>query len=478
MSDHEPGAAARIRNEVDHPVIDSDGHLIEFLPAVMDHLEAIAGRSAVERFSQWMKEHFAPTPERQRDERIQKLPFWTLPTRNTRDRATAGLPALLHERMEELGFDYCVLFPTMGLVANEVEDDELRPALCRAFNRYSAEMLSDFSFRMTGAAVIPMFTPAEAISELDYAVGELGMKVVMPNTYVRRPIPAAERLGAGRLAQWHDTYGLDSAFDYDPFWQRCLDLGVSPTFHTGTLGVGTRRSLTSYVHNHLGHFAAASEATCRSLLLGGVTHRFPDLRFAFLEGGAAWGCRLFADLVDHFEKRNRRALEDCNPAHVDRALFESLFSSYAGDALLERMSGPAFDDPQVATGALGEEELDEWRLCGVERAEDLKARFVERFYFGCEADDALTPWAYASSLNPFGSRLRTLLGSDIGHFDVPDMTWVLPEAWEPVESGEITREDFRDFVFANPASFWTSTNPEFFRGTAIEDSVEALHARP
>ena len=131
---------------------------------------------------------------------------------------------------------------------------------------------------MTGAAVIPMHTPEEAIAELEFAVRELKMKVVMPATYVRRPVPAAERRGAGRLAPWHDSYGLDSPHDYDPVWQKCLELGVNPIFHTGTLGVGTRRSLSSYVHNHLGHFAAAAEATCRSLFLGGVTRRFPELR--------------------------------------------------------------------------------------------------------------------------------------------------------------------------------------------------------
>jgi predicted TIM-barrel fold metal-dependent hydrolase len=474
MSDHERGAAARIRAALDHPVIDSDGHLIEFLPAVMSYLEEIAGGDSARRYRAWMLEHYAPTPERQRNERIQKLPFWTLPTRNTRDRATACLPGLLYERMEELGFDYSVLFPTMGLGANDVDDDELRPALCRAFNRNNAELVAEFSDRMTVAAVIPMYTPDEAIRELDYAVGELGMKVVMPNTYVRRPVPAAERLGAGRFGEWFDTFGLDSAYDYDPVWQKCLELGVNPTFHTGTLGVGTRRSPTSYVHNHLGHFATASEATCRSLFLGGVTRRFPGLRFAFLEGGASWGCRLYADLVDHYEKRNRRAVESCNPDRLDHALFESLYDTYAGQSLRERIRGPAFEDPQVVATDLDEASLDEWQASGIETAEDVRRRFVESFYFGCEADDALNAWAYASSINPFGSRLRTILGSDVGHFDVPDMAQVLREAWEPIEAGHLSKEDFRDFVFENPATFWTATNPEFFRNTAIEDAVAGL----
>ena len=47
------------------------------------------------------------------------------------------------------------------------------------------------------------------------------------------------------------------------------------------------------------------------------------------------------------------------------------------------------------------------------------------------------------------------------------------EAWELVEHGLITEDDFRDFVFANPVSLWTGMNPAFFKGTVVEKQVEA-----
>jgi hypothetical protein len=77
-------------------------------------------------------------------------------------------------------------------------------------------------------------------------------------------------------------------------------------------------------------------------------------------------------------------------------------------------------------------------------------------------------------MNPFGARMRTLFGSDIGHWDVPDMRRVLPEAHELLEDKHISDTDFRDFVFANPARFWTATNPDFFKGSAVESEVSAL----
>ena len=64
----------------------------------------------------------------------------------------------------------------------------------------------------------------------------------------------------------------------------------------------------NFVYNHIGNFAAAGELTCRSLLFGGVPLRFPELRFAFQEGGTAWACNLYSDIVGHWEKRNDRAV--------------------------------------------------------------------------------------------------------------------------------------------------------------------------
>jgi hypothetical protein len=69
-----------------------------------------------------------------------------------------------------------------------------------------------------------------------------------------------------------------------------------------------------------------------------------------------------------------------------------------------------------------------------------------------------------------------VFGSDIGHFDVPDMTQVLPEVYELVEHKLIDEQDFRDFVFANPVKLWAGNNPAFFKGTAVEAQVNRLLA--
>jgi hypothetical protein len=89
----------------------------------------------------------------------------------------------------------------------------------------------------------------------------------------------------------------------------------------------------------------------------------------------------------------------------------------------------------------------------------------------------LNALAFDTHLNPFGSRLNAMFGSDIGHFDVPDMRLVIEEAYELVEDNLITGDDFRDFAFANAVRLHGGANPDFFVGTAVEkEAAEVLAA--
>ena len=281
--------AEQIRSGLGHPVIDADGHQIEFLPLVRDLLVEDAGPEVATGFDLVLGAGGLVrdlTPAQRRDLAITRPPWWGLPAASTLDRATAMLPGLLRSRLDELGIDVAVLYPTYGLIPTALDDKALRPALARAFNRATAEVYAGHGDRLLPVAVIPTFSPDEAVDELDHAVGELGLKAVVMGGVIPRLVGGAEGV---RGARWIDTLGHDSAHDYDPLWRRCVELGVTPTFHASGFGWGSRTSTTNYVYNHLGNFAAAGEATCRSLVMGGVMHRFPDVRFAFLESGRRGG---------------------------------------------------------------------------------------------------------------------------------------------------------------------------------------------
>ncbi len=444
------------------PIIDADGHTIEFLPAVRDDLRTLAGGRAVAELDAVLG--FAQTAralcsEQRRAYNLPRLSWWGLPTENTLDRATAMLPRLLHSRLDELGIDFAVCYPTYGLFALGIRNPEARQAACRAFNRHLAHEFADLARRMTPAALIPMETPDEARSELDHAVTQLGLKAVVLAGHAWRPLAPDAPPGA----RWVDTFGPDSPYDYDPVWRRCAELKVAPTFHSSSMSWHGRASLRSYVSNHIGSFAAAGEATCRSLFLAGVPHRFPTLRFAFLEGGAAWACALFAGLVGHWEKRNRSEIGRYDPARLDRALLGRLFAQHGAGKTPSDDALACLSDPDEDRAA-----LDEFAASGIEGPEDLVRLFADRFFFGCEADDRFAAVAADPRWHPLGARLRAIFGSDIGHWDVPDATRVAAEARELVERGLFDADGFRDFTFRNAVRLWAGVDPDFFAGTRVE----------
>ena len=480
MADSHAEDPARIRSRLSHPVIDSDGHVMEFLPLVRDYVGEIGGARAVDgfdaamvRFGRW----FGSSPSERRDSWTWIPPAGNgTPPLSTLDQASASLPRLLHRRMDELGLDFAIIYPSLGLLTVStpgIRDAETRRVACRAFNTYYADFYRETSDRLTPAAIIPMHTPEEAIEELEHAVNVLGLKAVVIAGHVRRPVPALARehpeLATSGLADRLDTFGLDSDHDYDPVWAKCVELKVAPTQHNAFIGLGGHQSLSNYVYNHLGHFAASGSALCKSLFLGGVTRRFPTLRFGFLECGVGWACTLLADLVGHWQKLSLQAWEQAGQREHDFERMRQLIQQEGPPRLQEHL--PEVMDMLRKTHAT-EPLADEFAACGIESEEQIRDLFVPNFFFGCEADDPVTAWAFDGRVNPFGSRLSAMMGSDIGHWDVPDMRLVLPEARELVEKGLISEDDFRDFVFTNPLKLHAGMNPDFFKGTRCEAAAE------
>jgi predicted TIM-barrel fold metal-dependent hydrolase len=463
-----------IRRSLAHPVVDSDGHVVESIAAVSDLMRRIGGDEVASRFIS-----SSPAYRSRRARILENLegpvdleehhwihPWWTLPT-NTLDRATGFLLRLMHERLEELGIDFSVLFPSLGLTVMGHPDDEIRRVASRAVNEYLAQVLDGLGDRLTATAVIPTHTPDEAIAEPDHAVNELGFKAVMLNTIVQRP-----QGGALAGGTWTDVLGLDSPYDYDSVWQRCVDLGVAVTGHAPTMGFELRQSSSRYMYNHIGTFAASSEAFAKAVFFGGVTNRLPTLHFGFMECGVAWGVQLLCDLVSRFEKRGGGNIESLDPDLVDAADWDRLLVEFGGDL---------FADADVRASMRGQSDnppsaINDFRDCGLKSPAGIVAQF-DNFYFGCEADEATISWAYASKVNPEGATLRPVFGSDLGHWDVPDMRGVLCEAYELVEHGQLDTDQFRSFICDNPIRLHGGMNPSFFDGTTVEEYAREFLAR-
>ncbi|MBI3516783.1 MAG: amidohydrolase family protein [Proteobacteria bacterium] len=477
MSPHR--SPADVRAGLKHPIVDGDGHWVEYNPVFAERMRKAAGDKAADGFlaSQRRIPDALTLSVAERQQRgVAMEGYWSRQSTNTRDRATAMMPRMLYDRLDELGLDFAIIYPTAGLGIHRIADDETRHAVVRGYNIVSADFFAKLSDRLTPAAVIPMHTPEEAIAELEFCTKQLGTKVAMFGSNIARRAPAAEKIdpALARYTVAFDHIGIDSAHNYDAVWQKCRELGIAPTFHTGGRSFGMRNSPSNFTFNHIGHFAAAGHAVAKALFLGGVTRRFPDVRFAFLEGGVGWGCQLFADLIEHWERRGKDGIAYMDPSKLDRKLLKSLVDKYGYDdyaAELGRRDGWPSKEEDELTG--GVPELDDYAACKITRKEDWIDLYAKPFYFGCEADDRMNVTAFGKA-NPFGARINAIFSSDIGHFDVPNMLHPVPEAHELVEDGFITADDFRDFTFANAVRLWGTQNPRFFEGTVVAKEAAAV----
>ena len=135
-----------------------------------------------------------------------------------------------------------------------------------------------------------------------------------------------------------------------------------------------------------------------------MRRRFPELRFAFLEGGVG-------DLIEHWERRSTGSLERMHPDKLDRAKLMSLVEKYGYDdiaaALRERGGLP---DPEQAYLTGNVENIDDFSACEMTRKEDWVELYAKPYYFGCEADDSMNATAFGHN-NPFGAKLNAIFSS-------------------------------------------------------------------
>jgi predicted TIM-barrel fold metal-dependent hydrolase len=472
---HSGPTSAAIRDALDHPVVDADGHWLEPVPVFVDFLRDEGGTRAVDDFMEFsggFSRWYEASPAERLERRIQRPGWWGEPA-NTMDSATVKLPGLLYDRLDELGIDFAFMYPTLGLVLKELPNEDTRVAACRAQNRMAAELFAPYKDRLTPVATIPNQNPKEAVDGIRFAVDDLGLKSILLNIGVKRSIVSSPG------AYYLDTFGLDSPYDYDELWAACVDMHVAAGDHGSSYFWPDRQSVSSFVSNHVGHFGSAKNAACRSVFLGGVTRRFPGLNFGFLEGGVGWAFSLMFDLGGHWEKRNLDALErNLRPTNIDLEELRALYDEYGRGTVLEGRAEELLGSVSVISPFRSLEELtareevvDDFAAISVESTEELYEQFRGNFYFGCEPDDRTVPLAFDERI---GAGLHPVFGSDIGHFDVPDISRVLEEAWELVEDGLISEANFRDLTFANAVRFHGGMNPEIFEGTVVDEAARSV----
>jgi len=172
--------------------------------------------------------------------------------------------------LDKTEISWTVLYPTAGLAVGRIMAPEWAVLACKAYNTWLYEKFLNKNSRLKGVALIPFQNVDESILELRRAVKELGMLGGM--------LPSN-----GEAIQGHLGNKI-----YWPLYEEAEKLGCALAVHVGCLHhMGLDSFATYYPAHALGHpFSLMIQAS--AMLAHGVFDRFPNLRVAFLEGGATW----------------------------------------------------------------------------------------------------------------------------------------------------------------------------------------------
>ncbi len=349
-------------------IIDGDGHIQEDNPAIIQYLPdhyRDQRRGAV--FPPLDHMHAGP-------------PSIRLPGASGGGRRI-GPPEWI-EFLEELGIERTVLYPTGGLAYGKIVDLDWAAAVCRAYNDWIYHTYMQASPRMSAMGLIPLQDPDAAVLELRRIVTEYGM-------------PGAMLPSNGMPSQ------LGSKL-YWPIYAEADRLGCAIAVHGGCHDNMGLDYLNVYAAAHaLGHpFGITIQFA--GIIFNGVLDRFPNARFAFLEGGVAW----FLLCMERFDRSYS------THRHID------------GDLPLLTL-GP---DETVA---------------------DRIQRYLKRrqLFIGCEGEEGDLPHA----ARRFGSE-PFFFSSDFPHEVNNEMC--RREIEEVLESDELGQEDIENILFRNAEAFY------------------------
>jgi predicted TIM-barrel fold metal-dependent hydrolase len=198
--------------------------------------------------------------------------------------------------MDGQGMEAAIFLPTLGVGMEQALVGDL-PALTAAFRAFNRWLEEDWGFayqeRIFAAPYITLSEPANAVSELQWALEHDARFVVM--------------VGGPVMTERGSRAPADPMFD--GFWQLANDSGITVLYHGGEtaytkyLGAWGESDFTEAFRASAFRGLVSADAlqdTFASHLALGLFHRFPNLRTASIEVGAAWVFHLFEKLTKAF----------------------------------------------------------------------------------------------------------------------------------------------------------------------------------
>lgn len=263
--------------------IDADAHVIEN-EVTWDYLEGADRR-------------FRPVPVSADMPSGNRGNFWIIDGRliGGRDNVGADTPPEAREmtdidrrlrHMDEIGTGVQVLYPTV-LLRPFTERPDVELALCRAYNRWLADIWRKAPERLRWAVQLPVLSMEASLEEMIWARENGACAVSLRGVETHQPL--------------HNPY-------FFPIYEEAqrLDLAIGIHAGQGSFAVldtfGTDNTFTTSKLTVVGAFHA--------LVLHGIPERFPQLRIGAIEVTAQWLPYVLHDLRLRFKKAGRRLDDD------------------------------------------------------------------------------------------------------------------------------------------------------------------------
>lgn len=187
--------------------------------------------------------------------------------------------------MDDEGIDAVLLMPSQAMVVGAIRDPGLAAATARAYNTWLAGYCRADPERLLGAALLPVQDMAASVAELRRCVEEFGFRAAFV-----RPNPV------------NGVTPGDGA--YDPLYAEIERLGVLLQIHEGCgFSPGATAAIDRFESGFFSHMIShpfEQMLASLAIICGGALERFPGLRVAFMEAGAAWMPYWMARMDQHY----------------------------------------------------------------------------------------------------------------------------------------------------------------------------------
>ena len=189
--------------------------------------------------------------------------------------------------MDELGTDIQVLYPTLYI--NPYTDrSDVELAMCRAYNRWMADLWAQGKGRLRWAVVLPMRSMEPALEEMRWGK-EHGACAVF-----------SRGLECGNMM-------LSNSY-FSPVYEQARDLDMGICVHTGNGSF----ELSDFYAGETGFskFKLVGVGCFHHVVFNQIPDRFPGLRFGFIELSSNWVPYVTSDLNRRFERLGKPVKEN------------------------------------------------------------------------------------------------------------------------------------------------------------------------